>query len=1115
MSHRPPDATERERALDPAGSFLVQAPAGAGKTELLVRRYLCLLAIAGEPEEVLAVTFTRKAAAEMQQRVAEALHPPGEPPSPELAALADAVRRQDAARGWNLQRHPGRLRISTIDALNAALARSAPLSAGGSALRPVSDQPRQLYRLAARATFQLLADEGPAAAAAGNLLRHLDNNLAKGEELLAGLLENRDQWLPFIGPGVDPGDARRQLEAALERLVGVEVDRALRLLAPSIDELRDVTGAIAINLREDPGAGPDGGLAERVGWCKRVARLLLTDKGWRKAFTVRDGLPPDQKDLKTHVASISAGLQSVPGTEAALRVMEGLPLPAYSATQWAALESLLVLLPFAAAHLKLVFATQGETDYAEVAAEGRAALGSEIEPSDLALRVDWRIRHILLDEFQDTSEAQYSLLRALTRGWTPGDGRTLFLVGDPMQSIYRFRQAEVRLFLDVRDHGLPGIALEFLRLRANFRSVPLLVEWANHAFPAIFPPADDPVAGAIAFSASSATRPAGTGGDAVTLHDTAPDDAEGEARTVVGLVQAALATWPEQDIGILVRSRSHANTIVARLRAAGIPFGANDLVDLGHSPLAADLQALTRALVHGGDRLAWLSVLRSPLGGLTLDDLHRLATALGDRPFPELLNTGIPDGLGADGESRLRRCLAALAAGRARRGQIPLRDVVEGVWTELGGPALAGVELALVDLVLEEIGRHDVAGDCEDVLELARGLEVRRASLPGVAARVQVMTIHKAKGLQFDTVILPGLGRHTRGDQRPVLLWQELPREGSTDLLLAPVNATGAATDPLYEFLWGLQCRQGVAESDRLLYVAVTRARQRLHLLGQLQPARQTAAGKEVPASPARGSLLDRLWPVVRDQWPGAGAGPAAPAAAPADPTGAWVQVPLRRLPAGWCRPAPPPGLTLAPDPHVEPRAPVAYDWAGAWARQAGAVAHRWLQQIAALGPAAPGPGDIDGLRPRIRRLLIQSGVDPGLLETATTRVVAVLRAALTDPAGRWVLSPAHAQRVNEHAVTLAGGGRYRHLVIDTAFVAADGCRWIIDYKTGSHEGGDRAGFLRSEVERYTPQLVGYGQAFTALDPTPVRLALYFPLLGILQPVDGQPPPALDPVAGG
>ncbi len=1112
-----PDAAERTRALDPERSFLVQAPAGAGKTELLVRRYLRLLATATEPEEILAVTFTRKAAAEMQRRILAALATDGmaadgmaaDGESAGAAAgmgeLVAAVRARDTAQGWQLSRHPARLRISTIDALNAALARSAPVSAGASVLRPVGEKPDRLYRLAARATLRLLTEaDGPSVAVA-DFLRHLDNDPGRAEELLAQLLARRDQWLPFVGAGLDPVDARRNLESSLGRLVERELRRVeVRMPPEQRAEVAEVVHAAAINLGvslSGEGAARRT-LAQQGAWWRFAATTFLTgDDDWRKRLDKNGGFPPDQKDLKAHALALVAMLRAADGLLEALVTVKTLPAPHYSAAQWSALESLLTLLPFAAAELKLVFAAEGETDYAEIAAEGRAALGDETAPSELALRVDWRLQHLLLDEFQDTSQAQYALLRALTRGWTPGDGRTLFLVGDPMQSIYRFRQAEVRLFLDVRDHGLPGIVLEFLRLRANFRSVPALVVWANTTFKEVFPKVDDLVSSAISFAPS---EPARTGPvvdpTSVTVHATGWDEQSAEADEVVRVVQDALARWPTGSIGILVRSRSQAAHSVAALRAARINLAANDLVELGHTGLANDLLAITRALVHALDRLAWLTVLRAPWCGLTLAELEHLGSVQDGRTLYDLArDPAVLSGFTADARTRLFRVTEAFGAGLARLGQIPLRDVVEGVWLELGGPAVAGAELVLTDLILDEIGRHDVGGDCPDVLELSRALDRTRASLPGAGALVQVMTIHKAKGLQFDTVILPGLGRGIRREERPALLWQELAQVGTPDLLLAPVNASGADDDPLYELLWGLRAQQELAETDRLLYVAVTRARERLHLFGQVPPNRGRPDASAVPRA-ARGCLLERLWPLVGGTWPDAAAKPAADPSG--DPTLRWRQPLLRRLPSGWQRPTPPASMPLSDSSGLTVRNPVAYDWASAWARQAGSVAHRWLQQIAIDGVGQYTETKLHSLRPRFRQLLRRQGVESAAIDQAVVRVEAVLRDALSDAQGRWLLSADHTEQLNEYAVTVVEGSRFRQLIIDRAFVAADGVRWIIDYKTSSHEGGDRDAFIRSEVERYTPQLCAYRQAFEYLEQRTIRTALYFPLLQLLQTVE-------------
>ena len=133
--------------------------------------------------------------------------------------------------------------------------------------------------------------------------------------------------------------------------------------------------------------------------------------------------------------------------------MRSLPPPRFEAAQWDMLGALLVLLPIAVGQLRLVFQHEGRVDFTEIAISARISLGTDAEPTDLAFAIDCRIQHLLVDGFQDTSQSQYELLTQLVGEWQPGDGRTLFLVGDPMQSIYGFREADVGLFLRARTEG--------------------------------------------------------------------------------------------------------------------------------------------------------------------------------------------------------------------------------------------------------------------------------------------------------------------------------------------------------------------------------------------------------------------------------------------------------------------------------------------------------------------------------------------------------------------------------------------------------------------------------------------------------------------------------------
>ena len=357
------------------------------------------------------------------------------------------------------------------------------------------------------------------------------------------------------------------------------------------------------------------------------------------------------------------------------------PRPAagrYDESTWDVIAALLSVLPRAAAHLATVFAERGAVDFPQGSLAALDALGDPDAPSDLLLRMDLRLEHLLIDEFQDTSFAQLDLLARLTAGWSGGDGRTLFAVGDPMQSIYRFRGAEVRVFVDAQQRGMiAGVPVEQLTLRRNFRAQARLVDWVNAVFPAVLGAVNDPWRGAVAFAPAVAEHPARPG-PAMTFDACASIDAEAEC--VVAHVRAALAG--DGDVAILARSRGHLAAILPALRAEGIAYAAVDLDRLGDRPAVLDLQALTHALVQPADRLAWLAVLRAPWCGLVLADLCALVAAADAHPSRSL--AALVAAAGANGRMartawrrtirrRHGRRAGALAAVGGRRGPVDPR----------------------------------------------------------------------------------------------------------------------------------------------------------------------------------------------------------------------------------------------------------------------------------------------------------------------------------------------------------------------------------------------------------------------------------------------------------
>ena len=1093
------DQDQRLQALDPERSFIVQAPAGSGKTELLTQRFLRLLGRVEQPEEIVAITFTRKAAAEMRNRILAALDSaagacPEEAHKRHTWELANEALTQDRRHQWHLRVSPNRLRIQTFDSLCASLARQLPLLSQMGAPPRTREDAAALYQDAARATLARLQDSELHAPLA-TVLRHLDNQLAQLEQLLVQMLGRRDQWLPHMLRSHDI-DA---LEEALTQLIEEQLARLDRYFsAAQMTELVRLAGFAAEHLPEDRQTDPR--LAPLMLWRERhfrpdvawddlplwhgLARLVLTDKGEPRArVNKNDGFPAEQKAAKQEIAGLIAELAQEPALIEQLHATRRFPLQRFDPAQRELLEALRRILMDAAAQLDLVFQEQGELDFIEVQLRALRALGQPDEPSELALLLDYRIQHLLVDEFQDTSIGQYQLLERLTAGWQPGDGRSLFVVGDPMQSIYRFRKAEVSLFLQARQQGLQSVPLDALRLQMNFRSHEQVVEWVNECFSQLFPEAVDITLGAMPYAASVASRPAHAEAG-VRVHAYPARDDETEASDIAALVQRTLAEDPQGSIAVLARARAHLHAIASALQDAGLAYQAVQVDPLASRPTVQDLHALTRALLHPADRLAWLSLLRSPLVGMQLADLVLLCSGDRDTPVWQLLNDPARlDTLGPDGRVRAQRLREILHPDLPARFRRPLRDWIESVWLALGGVQVGNPDDARAYLMLlaAQQQQHGIA----DFGALEQALAQLFAPPDNAAdGRIQLMTMHQAKGLEFDTVILPGLGRRPPPDRSELLYWLELPEESAeTALLMAPIKSSGQDAEPISDYIRWINRRKQELEDLRLLYVAATRARRQLHLCGHVR------FNKKGEYAPEGGSLLDRLWPALQDEF--------CSLTPPADETAgrSWRAGPGEelRVAADWHLQAA--GETAAPveGPASQAQA-IDFEWAGDTARHVGTLTHRYLERVGSEGLAQWTAERLDAQRGAIHTGLAALGVDPGAQDAACDKVLRALRQTLAHDQGRWLLS-AHEHAACELPLTmLDDDDQPRQYVIDRTFVA-EGTRWIVDYKTGEHLGADIDAFLDREQERYREQLETYARAMRLREGRPVKLALYFPLI--------------------
>ncbi|MEM1231881.1 MAG: UvrD-helicase domain-containing protein, partial [Pseudomonadota bacterium] len=866
------DTVARQAAVRIDHSVIVQAPAGSGKTTLLVERYLNLLASVDEPEDILAITFTRKAAGEMRERVLKVLAPDFHSDATHEQGL---VRANAALRtkleDWQLLAQPQRLMIRTIDSFNHFLTRTMPV---GTQLGPVpaaSDDSTALYRQTARRVLALGEQDNRLGSNVSTVLEWLDNHRQRLEDLLVSMLGQREQWLNALAM---TGNAEReQLEATLEALVSAQLQEAaarfkagIRTAGIDANELCEGLQAAARGLQEASNSTPAAAFASAelpapslvaLPQWQALAEFFLTKRdGLRRKLDKNIGFPP-QSDLKDWFAAILARVPEDSPIPGALASARALPRPRYEDDQWQALQSLVAVLRRCAAELELLFAEIGESDYAGLAAAALRGLGDEDDGyTDLGLYLDRRIAHILVDEFQDTNGTQFRLLEKLTAGWEPGDGRTLFLVGDPMQSIYRFREAEVGLFLKAREQGIGAVTLTPLTLTCNFRSRPAVVHWVNEQLARVFPARENISSGATAYTPSLAGRDDHAGAQVLLR---AAADADAEAEMIARHLKDALAgktDQPQFRAAIIVRARSHLERVLPALDRHSLRYRAVALDPLLDRPVAQDLLALTRVLYAPGDRTALLALLRAPWCGLTLDSLLTLA----EQPRA-LLDDAALALLPAAERARAGRLQALLADAPAHYRSRDLRALVEGAWTRLGGPATcANPESDLRDaqLFFEALEAAEAAGACGDWNDLQERLQRIRTEgdPPSDDVRIEVLTVHGAKGLEWDLVVLPGLHKRPTGSDSRLLHWLPVTRrDGATRMLLAPLRS--AADDeldtPLVKLIRDEQQLRDRFESQRLLYVATTRAREELLLSAVLD------AG-DADFKPATGSLLSELW---------------------------------------------------------------------------------------------------------------------------------------------------------------------------------------------------------------------------------------------------------------
>jgi ATP-dependent helicase/nuclease subunit A len=1126
-----PDPQRRQQqAADVAASVWVAASAGTGKTKVLTDRVLALMLAGSAPTRILCLTFTKAAAAEMANRLHERLSAwttTGEGAlAEELVALTGTMPDEAALRCARqlfarVLDAPGGMRVETLHAFCQSLLRRFPIEAGVAPHFEVMDE-RSAAEMMEEARETVLAaarDAGDAAlgAALAEVTRHVSE---QGFDALMNALQlERARLSRALAGGAE------EFAAALRDTLDVAPDATEEGIlaaagAPgSFDEaaLREAARLMLASGARDQGAG------RRIAqWLEAPALRSATFDDYLQAFFTQEG------ERRVHLVTRKLAMKA-PEAAAALAA-EAVRLEAVIAVRGAAAmavatAALARLGGAVLAEYERQKAARARLDYDDLVLKTRDLLHRPGVAPWVLFKLDGGLDHILIDEAQDTNPEQWQVIAALADEFFTGEGaradrRTVFAVGDAKQSIYSFQRADPEAFLRMRDH----FAARVRAARQSWREVDLDLSFRSTdavltAVDAVFGRAE--ALDGVALDGAPIRHTPFRQGHAGLVElwpavepeiaaDPAPWQLPVEQRRLrappTRLAQAiagAVRQWLDRgerlpsrdrpvqagDIMVLVRRRGPFVTeLVRALKQAGVAVAGVDRLLLTDQLAVQDMTALGRFLLLPEDDLTLATVLKGPLCGLDDDQLFALAYPRQGTLWSELHRR-------AAEQPAFAAALRLLTELLARADFVPPYELFAEVLGERGGrrALLARLgdealdpldEFLSLALAYERMHGPSLQGFLH---WLATGeTEVKRDLEQRGRDEVRVFTVHGAKGLQAPIVFLPDTLQVPR--QKPALLWTE---DG-----LPLWRAHRGWTAPIAERAYAAACTRREAEYRRLLYVAMTRAEDRLYVCGwrnkQAPPERCWYHLIERGLAEAPGAEAVEF-DLGAEAWRGPGRRLAtAQRAAPdrreplrlpvegGEPLPAWALAPPK--------PEPSPPRPLAPSrPGVaDPAARSPLSEAPGAGLLRGRLVHRLLQSLPELPPAARAAA--------ARRFLALPvhGLDAAQQEALVAETLAVLDHAEFQP----LFAPGSQAEVPVVALL---GGRALAGQIDRLAVTADAVM-IVDYKTLRPPPADEA----AVPPAYLDQLAAYRAAVAQIYPgRAIRCALLWTEGPRLMPVSG------------
>ncbi|HEX4842677.1 MAG TPA: UvrD-helicase domain-containing protein [Limnobacter sp.] len=866
-------------ACDPQRSIVVEACAGSGKTWLLTARLFRLLLAGARPEHILAITFTRKAAEEMQSRLHALLQECALANPAQLVQLlsergapvdASTQARARALAGEVLT-SPRGVTINTFHGWFTSLCQLAPLSSGFSRQSEPTEQTdfwmdQAIAGLTRQALEQSHTDP-KCLAALNTLADHLGR---EGQhKVLKEALGNRVACTLVHNNPAAPGLAEVFDLLPTQHWPQAHVQTG-QWKAPCLLLAR----ALALGT---PAQQAAASALERLcsATCADLPSALDVFESLCEFFLKADGEPRSGPPFKVTKGQLARADFDEAVFQASLaNIQEGLALARHKASDQidlACTEALNLLLPALFAHYQALKNEQGLCDFDDLESTALGLMMQDEQRAYMLQKLDARVRHLLVDEFQDTNPVQWSILRHWLEDYGDVDKPSVFLVGDPKQSIYRFRRAESRLFEQAKQWLKANFGAHDLYSDDTRRCSPQVVDVVNAVF------APGLVKGQTPFRPhGSLAKPLPKPWPALNLYPlVAEDDPHSEAQRCVHTLQAWLQEKRIEGLHqvlVLIQAHGSAVSLTQALREADLPYTVKDKGERYASVVWDDTLALLRFLDCPSQSLALLQLLRSPLIGLSVAHLQQLMQAGHAHQSPHVWHTVCA--LGQRGEAPWQALHAQLQGWLHSAKALPLFETISLVVEQTGAVqrylnAAAPRERKLfaehwdwLKAWALGVNKGRFPGLKQAIAEAERLAQYQGsdgdggAPTPGV---LRIMTVHSAKGLEADHVWLLDANRTLQGSGSAaglLLDWpleNRLPRAVTVMANTRKPTAGRAAVQALDEQAYR-------DEEDHLLYVALTRARYSIHVSGRAQTRGASLAWYARLLPHASGGVL--AWPV-------------------------------------------------------------------------------------------------------------------------------------------------------------------------------------------------------------------------------------------------------------